>query len=142
MSSLLRSVKLFFKNITMYGNKSDSEKNMTKTGLFQNFGKIFTIRRLIIYSLVSNFIGIAYYVSKYNVDSYNLSYSRFISRTTGRVMNITVPTFLRSTVYGFYMKLYNVNREEIEEQDLTKYRSLKDFFIRKIKVLYYLLYNI
>ena len=57
-------------------------------------------------------------------------------------MNITVPTFLRSTVYGFYMKLYNVNREEIEEQDLTKYRSLKDFFIRKIKVLYYLLYNI
>ena len=140
MSKILKSITLLIKKFSLYKQKSPSEKTMTQSQLIQNLGKIFTFRRLLIYGMITNGIGIVYYVNKYNQHNYNISYSRIISRITGRITNITIPTFLRKSVYRFYMKLYNVNEDEILDKDLTKYRSLKDFFIREIKVKYIIHY--
>jgi hypothetical protein len=129
---ITKSVKHFLTNFTFTKNPAGKNLSLEKTS--QSLFKVLTLRRLVIYGLLSNTIGLAYYINKYNINNYNLSLSRLMSRITGRLMDTTVPVFLRKLVYSFYIWFYGVTRDDILEQDLTQYRCLKDFFIRKIKV--------
>lgn len=95
---------------------------------------IFTSKKLVIYGLTCNIIGIAYFMGKVNDKNLDLSMSRWVSRKVGRVGDITIPTFLRKYVYTGYMKMYNINKEEILDQNLENYKTIKEFFIRKIDV--------
>jgi hypothetical protein len=96
--------------------------------------RLLTSKRLFIFGIVSNIIGLAYYLGKYNETNIDLSMSRYLSRKVGIIGNITIPIFMRKFVYERYMGIYNVKREEILEQDLQSYKTVKDFFIRKIDV--------
>ncbi len=95
-----------------------------------------TSKKLITFGIVSNFAGVLFYMVKLNDNNVDRSLSRFVSRQAGRIGNLTIPTFLRPTVYKAYMKMYNVNREEILDQNLKNYNNIKDFFIRHIDVRY------
>ena len=131
--SILKKIKLLNESFNNAMNPH-KKKNISVVESLSNLIEACTLRRLFIYTIVTNGIGLLYYIGKNNIDTYNMSYSRFMSRCTGKIMNITVPTFLRKYVYGFYIKFYNVNKDEIKEQNLSTYRSLKDFFIREIDV--------
>jgi MFS-type transporter involved in bile tolerance (Atg22 family) len=95
---------------------------------------ILTSKKMIIYGLTCNVIGVAYFMGKVNQNNYDLSMSRWVSRKVGKVGDITIPTFLRKYVYAGYMKMYDINKEEIFDQNLENYKTIKEFFIRKIDV--------
>jgi MFS-type transporter involved in bile tolerance (Atg22 family) len=95
---------------------------------------ILTSKKMIIYGLTCNVIGVAYFMGKVNQNNYDLSMSRWVSRKVGKVGDITIPTFLRKYVYAGYMKMYDINKEEILDQNLENYKTIKEFFIRKIDV--------
>ncbi len=86
--------------------------------------------------VISNGLLILYFYPKYNSKNHHHSYSRYISRKVGDFMTIRIPESLREPLYSKYIKLYNVNTDDILEKDLKKYENLKDFFTRKINVTY------
>ncbi len=96
--------------------------------------KIFTSKKLFIYGLLFNVVGVGIYMYKFNENNYDMSLSRLVSRIAGRFGDITIPKFLRKPVYTAYMKIYNVNFEEITDKNLENYKCVKDFFIREINV--------
>ncbi len=70
----------------------------------------------------------------FNNSNLNLSFTRIVSRLIGKLGNCKLPLFIRSTVLNGYIKVFNVNKEEILDQELNNYETVKDFFIRKINV--------
>jgi hypothetical protein len=92
------------------------------------------MKKLFLPLVITNGLAI-YLYQKYNTNNFNNSYSRFISRKAGQIMNTIIPVPLRETLYKKYIDLYNVNTDEIVEKDLKKYENLKDFFTRKINVI-------
>jgi len=86
------------------------------------------------FGLASNFAAFIYFLIRFNNYNFDLSPGRFISRRVGRIGDITIPSFMREKVYNMYMKIYNVNKEEILDQNLENYKTIKEFFIRKIDV--------
>lgn len=70
----------------------------------------------------------------FNRSNFNLSVSRVASRLVGMVGECKLPLFMRSTVLNSYINFYQVNREEILDPELNNYETVKEFFIRKIKV--------
>jgi hypothetical protein len=77
-----------------------------------------------------------YAIINYNKNNYNISFTRYISRKAGQLGEITIPQSMRGFIYRRYMKIYNVDEEEILDGDLKNYKTIKEFFIRKIKVLF------
>lgn len=107
-------------------NKGSREK--------ETLSRAFTMKRFMAFVVFSNIFGVAYFILKYNITNPSLSLSRYVSRKTGQVGEITIPTFMRELVYKGYIKMYSVNKEEILDQNLKNYRTIKEFFIRKIDV--------
>lgn len=68
----------------------------------------------------------------YYLTDYNKQMSVKVSKLAGKIANLNIPTFLRSPIFNFYMKFYKVNHDEILEKDLKTYKSINEFFIRKI----------
>lgn len=58
---------------------------------------------------------------------------RTISRIYGAVNSYTLPVWFRVPGYKLYAFLFGVNLEECDPDDLTQYRSLSEFFMRKLK---------
>jgi len=85
---------------------------------------------------VTNIGALIYFVLKYNESNHDISFTRYVSRLTGRIGNITIPIFLRKYVYNYYMWLYSVNKDEILDKNLENYANIKDFFTRKIDVIF------
>lgn len=56
-----------------------------------------------------------------------------ISRLWGKFNAIELPVWLRTPGYKFYSSVFGVNLSEMEEQDLTKYKNLGEFFYRSLK---------
>lgn len=56
-----------------------------------------------------------------------------LSRVTGYGATMTIPVFMRSTLYGAYVKAYNCNMEEAKDPNLESYRSFAEFFNRPLK---------
>ena len=55
-----------------------------------------------------------------------------ISRTAGKVADITLPTSLRPFILGQFARSFNINCDEAE-YPLTDYKSFNDFFTRGLK---------
>ncbi|PLW13258.1 hypothetical protein PCANC_07119 [Puccinia coronata f. sp. avenae] len=58
---------------------------------------------------------------------------RSISRLYGLLNSYTLPIWFRVPGYKLYSWIFGVNLEEAEIEDLTQYKSLNDFFMRKLK---------
>ncbi len=86
------------------------------------------------YTVVSNVAYIFYYLYKYNDKRKDLSMTRWLSRKVGWLTRVELPVFIRKYVFDFYCKFYNVIREDILDPNFENYKSVNDFFIRKIKV--------
>ena len=84
------------------------------------------------YLIITSVIAIVYFIVKFY--KYDVSLSRSISRKVGWLMKRTLPKFSRRIVFNLYCYFYKVNKEEIKEQNFQSYRSVNDFFVRKIKV--------
>jgi hypothetical protein len=95
---------------------------------------VLTSKKLFIFGMSLNVLGLAYFMSKGNDSNLDFSMSRYLSRKVGKIGDITIPTFMRKSIYSGYMKMYNINKEEILDQNLENYKTIKEFFIRKIDV--------
>jgi hypothetical protein len=96
--------------------------------------KLLTSKKFLMFGLFSNLFGIVFLSFSFNDKFVDKSFTRFISRWAGRLGNVNVPEFMREGLYNLYMNIYNVNREEILDQNLKNYKNIKDFFIRQIDV--------
>jgi hypothetical protein len=97
-----------------------------------------SLKNIIVFGLVSNVAAMMYFIPKYNEDNYSISVSRYIARKVGQITNVTIPKSIRKTLYGLYIKMYNVNTDEILDKNLENYNNIKEFFIRQIDVIFYL----
>jgi hypothetical protein len=104
----------------------------------QLFRRLISSKYLLSYIIVSNILGCAFFLPKFNKSNYEASYTRYLSRKIGKIMEISIPEFLRKTIYGIYIKVFNVDKTELEEPNLKSYLNIQEFFTRKINVYYYL----
>ncbi|KIK55185.1 hypothetical protein GYMLUDRAFT_48164 [Collybiopsis luxurians FD-317 M1] len=58
---------------------------------------------------------------------------RNMSRVWGYINSLELPAWFRPFGFRVYALAFGCNLDEIEEQDLTAYRSLGEFFYRKLK---------
>jgi len=58
---------------------------------------------------------------------------RNLSRLWGYINSLELPVWLRPYGFRLYATVFGCNLEEIEIEDLTQYKSLGDFFYRKLK---------
>ena len=58
---------------------------------------------------------------------------RNLSRLWGYINSLELPVWLRPHSFRLYARVFGCNLEEIETEDLTQYKSLGDFFYRKLK---------
>lgn len=106
------------------------------TDRFNFFVSKFTLKNFIIFGLITNVFSTIILLPIYNESYVNLSLSRFVSRTAGRIGEIKIPVFLREPIYNTYIKFYNVNHDEILDKNLKNYKTIKEFFIREIEVFF------
>lgn len=50
---------------------------------------------------------------RYDLEGFRLSMTRFISKTTGRVAESSIPRFMRKPLFSLYGLLYDVNYDDI-----------------------------
>ena len=58
---------------------------------------------------------------------------RNLSRLWGYINSLELPVWFRPYGFRLYAKAFGCNLDEIETDDLTQYKSLGDFFYRKLK---------
>ncbi|KAM0790609.1 hypothetical protein ACM66B_004473 [Microbotryomycetes sp. NB124-2] len=58
---------------------------------------------------------------------------RSISRLYGYLNSYTLPVWFRTPGYRFYSWIFGVNLDECEPSDLREYRSMSEFFMRRLK---------
>ena len=109
-------------------------KGMRSYELKNSLINFITFRRLVKYTILTNFFALGYYLFKYNDKRYDLSMSRYLSRKVGFISQLKIPVFMRKHIFNFYCYFYNVNTDDILDQNFENYKTLNEFFIRKIKV--------
>ena len=57
---------------------------------------------------------------------------RGISALTGKIANLNLPKPLLLLILKMYISLYKINTEEILIKDLKDYKTINEFFIRKL----------
>ena len=58
---------------------------------------------------------------------------RSMSRIYGMLNSYTLPVWFRVPGYKFYAFVFGVNLDECDPSDLTEYRSMSEFFMRRLK---------
>ncbi|KAJ9108924.1 hypothetical protein QFC21_000245 [Naganishia friedmannii] len=58
---------------------------------------------------------------------------RSLSQLWGYLNGLVLPVWFRPFGFSLYARIFGCNLEECEEQDLTKYKSLGEFFYRTLK---------
>jgi phosphatidylserine decarboxylase len=58
---------------------------------------------------------------------------RNLSRLWGWANSLELPVWFRPFGFKLYAAIFGCNLDEMKEPDLTKYRSLGEFFYREIK---------
>lgn len=58
---------------------------------------------------------------------------RSLSQLWGYLNGLVLPVWFRPFGFKLYARIFGCNLEECEEQDLTKYKSLGEFFYRTLK---------
>lgn len=122
-------LKNFFKNFQSFKEMAKNDKQLEEA-----FKSKFSFKTSFLIFAGTNIGAALFFLIKFNDSNPDISISRFISRKTGIIGEITIPKFLRKHVYEAYMKMYNVNKEEILDQNLENYTNIKEFFTRKIDV--------
>ncbi|PVU85323.1 hypothetical protein BB560_007063 [Smittium megazygosporum] len=59
---------------------------------------------------------------------------RAVSRLFGAFNELEIPNFLRKPLLSFYCFLFNCNKEDFLNPDLSSYTNLSEFFYRQIKL--------
>lgn len=59
--------------------------------------------------------------------------ARTMSSMWGKINSYNLPTFLRSTTFGFYCYYYECDMTEALDEDYRNYRNLGEFFSRRLK---------
>jgi len=68
----------------------------------------------------------------WHIQAYALLPFRFISRVWGKLCNVTIPTSLRSVIFGAYANAFGVDMSEALD-DYAAYPTLTEFFLRRLK---------
>ncbi len=89
---------------------------------FLAFRKSFT------FAIIMNIIGLTYY------SFFRYFFTRLVSRRFGNLFAIRIPLFLRNFIFSSYCWLFSVNRNEILDKNFENYKTINEFFIRKINV--------
>ncbi|CAI2368306.1 unnamed protein product [Moneuplotes crassus] len=58
---------------------------------------------------------------------------RLVSRFTGWFASLNLPQFVLLPILKMYISVYKINTDEILIEDLKEYKSISQFFIRKLK---------
>jgi len=74
-----------------------------------------------------------HYYSNWRIRFYTSLPWNALSKFTGHGATVTIPPFLRSTLYGMYVRAYDCNMEEAQDPNLTSYKSFAEFFNRPLK---------
>lgn len=93
-----------------------------------------TLKNFILFGIFTNVVSTVVLMPIFNDTYINLSLTRLVSRIAGRIGDIKLPVFMRREIFESYIKFYKVNKDEILDSELTNYNTIKEFFIRKIKV--------
>lgn len=80
-------------------------------------GKMFT------FTMSAYLLGIYLHARKDQNTRYKVSFSRHISRMTGHLCNLTIPSPMRSPIYKAFGKVYGVNFDDILVEDLQEFRN-------------------
>jgi len=59
---------------------------------------------------------------------------KLISRVMGWISRLYLPVWLRSFIFRFYIKVFSCHAHEMYNEDLKSYRTISEFFRRKIKM--------
>lgn len=59
---------------------------------------------------------------------------KLISRVMGWITRLYLPEWLRPFIFRFYIKAFSCNAHEMYNEDLKSYRTISEFFRRKIKM--------
>jgi phosphatidylserine decarboxylase len=92
-----------------------------------------TSGRIISFSIFSYMIGLYLHARKERSMMYSVALTRKISRFTGFMCNMTLPPFMRSSIYSTYGYIYGVNYDDILEPDISNFRNFNQFFTRELK---------
>jgi hypothetical protein len=68
------------------------------------------------------------------VSIYKMLPLKLISRVMGWIAHLYLPVWLRPFLLGFYIKICSCHAEEMFNEDLKSYRTISEFFRRKIKM--------
>lgn len=68
------------------------------------------------------------------VSIYKMLPLKLISRMMGWITRLYLPVWLRSLIFQFYIRLFSCHRHEMLNEDLTSYRTISEFFRRRIKM--------
>lgn len=68
------------------------------------------------------------------ISIYKMLPLKLISRIIGWLARLYLPVWLRPLIFRFYIKAFSCHAHEMFNEDLTSYRSISEFFRRKIKM--------
>lgn len=68
------------------------------------------------------------------ISIYKMLPLKLISRIMGWVACLYIPVWLRPFIFNFYIKIFSCHAHEMYNQDLKSYRTISDFFRRKINM--------
>jgi hypothetical protein len=68
------------------------------------------------------------------VSIYKMLPLKLISRVMGWITRLYLPVWLRSFIFRFYIKAFSCHAHEMYNEDLKSYRTISEFFRRKIKM--------
>lgn len=72
-------------------------------------------------------------LKKYRNCKFIIASTRVVSRITGLICAMWLPTPMRYLMYGAFSKFYNVNMDEVEVSDFGHYKTFTEFFTRRLK---------
>lgn len=137
--------KLFFKStIRLYSSGfngiafprkmlwKNSGSSTSSFGNWEDFDFLYTFLGMIVSSWYQAYT-IYKAAKKYNDVKYIISITRNVSRLTGFMCSLWLPTPLRYFFYGLFAKVYGIDMTEVLEPDFGKYETFTKFFTRVLK---------
>ena len=69
----------------------------------------------------------------FKVKLYNSLPLESLSKAAGKLSHRQIPEIFRPLIFGSYCKLFHVNMEEAQVSDIKQYKTLNEFFRRRLK---------
>lgn len=68
------------------------------------------------------------------ISLYKMLPLKLISRIMGWISRLYLPVWMRPLIFTFYIKIFSCHAHEMFNEDLKSYRTISEFFRRKIKM--------